>query len=248
MASLIDPGSKIDVCKVDINARQSCGDFLGNTLPCTISPGYRGNTFLFWVSILWQTVDIWNNNHKRGFRFTTFAMRMRTFCNTVPKQVKCYTAYQWHVDSSSRLFRGIDEIYILQHVLHLTSCIEIFPGGEGEEFSKYACLLGKMFHRQVLMVESSFRCGQLHSLPGWHAKSELQHKHKHSSFYGRCIEWRLCTASSLWVARSFGSSPFTTNSQQHHHRLHIQPYTCCLPLGETFCRCIEDMIFELWEQ
>ena len=42
MASLIDPGSKIDVCKVDVTQRQSCGDFLGNTLPCTLSPGFRG--------------------------------------------------------------------------------------------------------------------------------------------------------------------------------------------------------------
>ena len=42
MASLIDQGSKIDVCKVDVTKRASCGDLLGNTLPCPVSPGYRG--------------------------------------------------------------------------------------------------------------------------------------------------------------------------------------------------------------
>lgn len=42
MASLLDPGSKIEVCKVDVTKRASCGDFLGNPLLCPISPGYRG--------------------------------------------------------------------------------------------------------------------------------------------------------------------------------------------------------------
>lgn len=42
MASLIDQGSKIDVCKVDVTKRASCGDLLGNTLPCPLTPGYRG--------------------------------------------------------------------------------------------------------------------------------------------------------------------------------------------------------------
>lgn len=42
MASLVDPGSKIQVCKVDVTKRSSCGDLLGNPLPCPVSPGYRG--------------------------------------------------------------------------------------------------------------------------------------------------------------------------------------------------------------
>lgn len=45
VASLIDPGSKIQVCKVDVSKRASCGDLLGNTLPCPVSPGYRGTIF-----------------------------------------------------------------------------------------------------------------------------------------------------------------------------------------------------------
>lgn len=44
VASLIDPGSKIQVCKVDVSKRASCGDLLGNTLPCPVSPGYRGTS------------------------------------------------------------------------------------------------------------------------------------------------------------------------------------------------------------
>lgn len=63
MSSLVDTGSKIDVCKVSVTKRQSCGDFLGNTLPCTVSPGYRGaswSPFLtsFDAVVVWQVSTV----------------------------------------------------------------------------------------------------------------------------------------------------------------------------------------------
>ena len=43
MASLITPGSVIQMCKVDVTKRASCGNLLGNPLLCPISPGYQGD-------------------------------------------------------------------------------------------------------------------------------------------------------------------------------------------------------------
>ena len=44
--SEIDPGSKINICKVDVTKRQSCGDILGNPVYCILSNGANGALLL----------------------------------------------------------------------------------------------------------------------------------------------------------------------------------------------------------
>ena len=54
MASNIDPGSKIQICKVDVSKRASCGDLLGNPVYCPITPG-KGAELCLCNEIVLQT-------------------------------------------------------------------------------------------------------------------------------------------------------------------------------------------------
>lgn len=74
VASLIDPGSRINVCKVDVTKRASCGDLLGNSLPCPISPGYRGLSNLFSV---WFAINLWPPEELSNAIWTNLSCRVQ---------------------------------------------------------------------------------------------------------------------------------------------------------------------------